>query len=80
MNVYAVGDCIPGHKFTHNSDIHARYVTRNALLEGDELKSQIILPYTTYTDPEIGSVGMNETALKSAGIKYETYTIYTLGL
>ena len=74
-NVYAVGDCIPGHKFTHNSDIHARYVTRNALLDTNkELKSNIILPYTTYTDPEIGSVGMNETALKSQGIKYETYT------
>ena len=33
-NVYAVGDCIPGPKFTHNSDIHARYVIRNALFYG----------------------------------------------
>mmetsp|Transcript_5053 Transcript_5053/g.8616 ORF Transcript_5053/g.8616 Transcript_5053/m.8616 type:complete len:174 (+) Transcript_5053:1061-1582(+) len=33
-NIFAVGDCIPGYKFTHNSDIHARYVIRNALFFG----------------------------------------------
>lgn len=30
-HIFAVGDCLPGPKFTHNSDIHARYVVRNAL-------------------------------------------------
>jgi pyruvate/2-oxoglutarate dehydrogenase complex dihydrolipoamide dehydrogenase (E3) component len=73
-NIYAVGDCLPGHKFTHNSDIHARYVVRNALLNWKEDQTKIILPYTTYTDPEISSVGLNETQLKAAGIEYETYT------
>ena len=33
-DIYAVGDCLPGPKFTHNSDVHARYVVRNALFQG----------------------------------------------
>ena len=64
-NIYAVGDCLPGYKFTHNSDIHARYVVRNALFQDTKDKDKIILPYCTYTDPEVASVGMNEIMLKS---------------
>lgn len=33
-SIYAIGDCIPGLKFTHNSDIHARYAVRNSLFFG----------------------------------------------
>lgn len=75
-DIYAVGDCLPGPKFTHNSDVHARYVVRNALFQGQESKSNIILPACTYTDPEIASVGMNEVALKKEGIEYDVYTKY----
>ena len=59
-SVFAVGDCLNGPKFTHNSDIQARYVIRNTLFFGKAKKSSIILPRCTYTDPEISSVGMNE--------------------
>lgn len=73
-DIYAVGDCLPGFKFTHNSDVHARYVVRNALFGDKKDKDQIILPYCTYTDPEIAQVGQNETMLKKAGVEYDTYT------
>lgn len=77
QDIFAVGDCIPGPKFTHNSDVHARYVVRNALFDGDKKnKDEIILPYCTYTDPEVASVGMNEIQLKQKNIEYETYTKY----
>ena len=59
-NIFAVGDCLPGPKFTHNSDIHARYVVRNALFGDNKDKDNVILPYCIYTDPEIASVGKNE--------------------
>mmetsp|Transcript_1235 Transcript_1235/g.1422 ORF Transcript_1235/g.1422 Transcript_1235/m.1422 type:complete len:260 (-) Transcript_1235:61-840(-) len=72
-NVYAVGDCLPGFKFTHNSDTHARYVVRNALFFGKMDFTKIILPYCTYTDPEISQVGLNEVQLKAQGIAYDTY-------
>jgi pyruvate/2-oxoglutarate dehydrogenase complex dihydrolipoamide dehydrogenase (E3) component len=63
-NIFAVGDCLPGHKFTHNSDIHARIVVRNALFGDHKDKDKVILPYCIYTDPEIASVGKNEKQLK----------------
>jgi len=59
-SVFAVGDCLNGLKFTHNSDIQARYVIRNTLFFGKAKKSSIILPSCTYTEPEVSSVGMNE--------------------
>ncbi len=34
----------------------------------------MVLPYCTYTDPEIASVGLNENNLKEKGIEYDTYT------
>ena len=32
-DVFAVGDCCSKYQFTHNSDIHARHVIRNALFQ-----------------------------------------------
>ena len=58
--VFSCGDCIQGPKFTHNSDVQARMILRNAFFFGKGRKDKIILPYCTYTDPEVASVGMNE--------------------
>ena len=63
-DIFAVGDCLPGPKFTHNSDVHARMVVRNALFEDKKDKSTIVLPKCTYTDPEVASVGLNEKEMK----------------
>mmetsp|Transcript_16064 Transcript_16064/g.27103 ORF Transcript_16064/g.27103 Transcript_16064/m.27103 type:complete len:389 (+) Transcript_16064:368-1534(+) len=59
-NVFAVGDCIPGLKFTHNSDMQARCVMRNALFFGKMEYMKQLVPYCTYTEPEIARVGMTE--------------------
>ena len=72
-NVFAVGDCLPGFKFTHNSDIHARYVVRNALFFGNQDYTAINLPYCTYSDPEVAQVGLNEVQLKEQSIPYDVY-------
>jgi pyruvate/2-oxoglutarate dehydrogenase complex dihydrolipoamide dehydrogenase (E3) component len=56
-NVYAVGDCVSKVNFTHNSDVHARYVVRNALFEENKDRRDIIIPWCTYTEPEIAHVG-----------------------
>lgn len=66
--IFSCGDCIQGPKFTHNSDVQARMVLRNAFFFGAGKKSNIILPYCTYTDPEVASVGMNERSLQEANI------------
>lgn len=72
-DIYAVGDCLPGPKFTHNSDVHARMVVRNALFEDQKAKSSIVLPKCTYTDPEVASVGVNEKEMKAQNIEFDAY-------
>lgn len=62
--IYACGDCVPGPNFTHNSDVQARIVLMNSLFLGSENNEKVILPYATYTDPEVASVGMNAQALQ----------------
>jgi pyruvate/2-oxoglutarate dehydrogenase complex dihydrolipoamide dehydrogenase (E3) component len=71
QSIYSVGDCLaeamskeeaktnlgPGPQFTHNSDVHARSVVRNALFFGRIDRRDFLLPWTTYTDPEISHVG-----------------------
>ena len=45
----------------------------NALFYGSKTKEKIILPYATYTDPEIATVGMNEQILKEKRIEFDIY-------
>lgn len=71
--IFAVGDCCSQYQFTHNSDIHARYVVRNALFEANNDKSKVHLPWCTYTQPEIAHVGKYSHELESEGVKFDTY-------
>lgn len=49
-------------------------VVQNALLKKKESTNSIILPWATYTDPEMAQVGKNEVQLQKEGIEYDTYT------
>src|SRR5262249_37950044 len=51
--IYAAGDICSRYKFTHLSDAHARIIIQNALFFGRAKASGLILPWCTYTDPEI---------------------------
>ena len=73
-NVYAVGDVCSKYQFTHNSDVMARQVIRNALFFGKEKYSSIDMAWATYTDPEIAHVGKYGHELDAEGVKYDTYT------
>jgi pyruvate/2-oxoglutarate dehydrogenase complex dihydrolipoamide dehydrogenase (E3) component len=58
--VYAAGDiCFP-YKFTHTADAMARIVIANALFMAKQKTSALVLPWCTYTDPEVAHVGMYE--------------------
>ena len=70
----AVGDCVnDGLQFTHHSDIHARYVVRNALFGESHDRHKVILPWCTYTEPEIAHVGLYPRELDAQGVKFDTY-------
>jgi len=68
--VYGVGDCCSEYKFTHAADFMARAVIRNALFLGKEKMSELLIPYATFTSPEIASVGLYEKDLKEKGVEY----------
>ena len=61
--VYAVGDVAGGLQFTHVAGYHAGLVIRNALF-GLPVKANAIIPWVTYTDPELAHVGLTEVQAK----------------
>ncbi len=56
--IYAVGDVSSPLKFTHAADAQARMVVRNALFFGRGKASDLVVPWATYTSPEVAQVGI----------------------
>lgn len=73
--IYAAGDICLQYKFTHTADATARIVIQNALFLGRKKMSALIIPWCTYTDPEIAHVGMYERDAQEKGIAVDTITI-----
>ncbi len=76
--VYAAGDICSasgGLKFTHLSDAHARIVIQNALFFGRAKASRLVIPWCTFTDPEVAHVGMDEAGAKQRNIKTHSIKI-----
>ncbi len=72
-NIYAVGDVASRYQFTHMADFMARIVVRNALFRGRDKVSQLLIPWATYTEPEVAHVGLYERDLKEQGIEFVTF-------
>jgi pyruvate/2-oxoglutarate dehydrogenase complex dihydrolipoamide dehydrogenase (E3) component len=73
-HIYAAGDVASPYKFTHVADATARIVIRNALFFGRTKASAMIVPWCTYTDPEIAHVGMYAQEAERRGLKVTTFT------
>jgi pyruvate/2-oxoglutarate dehydrogenase complex dihydrolipoamide dehydrogenase (E3) component len=71
--IYAAGDVCLKYKFTHTADAAARIVIQNALFLGRKKLSALIIPWCTYTDPEIAHVGMSEKDAREKGIEVNTF-------
>ncbi|MEX0269040.1 mercuric reductase [Leptolyngbyaceae cyanobacterium UHCC 1019] len=78
-NIYAAGDICMDWKFTHAADAAARIVVKNTLFSpfgiGRSRLSNLIMPWCTYTSPEIAHVGLYEQEAKAHGIAVDTITI-----
>lgn len=70
--VYALGDVKGGPAFTHISYDDYRILERNLLEEGSGSASTDgrLVPYTVFTDPELGRVGMSEREAKEKGVEH----------
>ena len=75
--VFACGDVSSRFKFTHAADAEARIVIQNALFLGRTRADRLVVPWCTYTDPEVAHAGLNEAALEEAGAEFETVKIAT---
>ena len=73
--VYAAGDVCSRYKFTHAADAMARIVIQNALFFGRSKASRLIMPWCTFTDPEIAHVGMYEKDAQEQGIATDTIAV-----
>ena len=69
--VYAIGDVAGGLQFTHLAGYHAGLVIRNALFRLPVKAEPEKVPWVTYTDPELASVGLSEAAATEQGIAHE---------
>ena len=72
--IYACGDICSPYQFTHAADFMARIVIQNALFKGRAKVSSLIIPWATYTSPEIAHVGLYEKDAQAQGIGVDTFT------
>ena len=72
--VYAAGDVCSRFQFTHAADAMARLVIANALFLSRRKASDLVIPWCTYTDPEIAHVGYTENDARTAGFEVATLT------
>jgi pyruvate/2-oxoglutarate dehydrogenase complex dihydrolipoamide dehydrogenase (E3) component len=73
--IYAVGDICSQYQFTHAADFQARLAIQNALFFGRARASRLVMPWCTYTSPEIAHVGMYERDARAAGLEVDTLTV-----
>jgi len=73
--IYAAGDVCSAYKFTHMADAMARIALQNALFFGRKKASALIIPWCTYTQPEIAHVGLYEKDARERGIDVVTFTL-----
>jgi pyruvate/2-oxoglutarate dehydrogenase complex dihydrolipoamide dehydrogenase (E3) component len=77
--IYGAGDICMNWKFTHAADAAARIVIKNTLFSpfglGQSKLSDLVMPWVTFTDPEIAHVGMYEDEAQVKGIDCNTIKI-----
>ncbi|MCP4629596.1 MAG: FAD-dependent oxidoreductase [bacterium] len=73
-HIYAAGDINGGYQFTHAAGYEGGIVVSNAIFRLPRKVVYTFLPWCTYTDPPLGSIGMNEKSAAEAGIDYRVWT------
>ena len=75
-NIYACGDVAGPYQFTHVAAHQAWYAAVNALFGGLRRfrADYSVIPWATFTDPEVARVGLNESEAKERGVAYDVST------
>jgi pyruvate/2-oxoglutarate dehydrogenase complex dihydrolipoamide dehydrogenase (E3) component len=72
-HIYAAGDVSGGFQFTHAAGYEGGIVVSNAIFRLPRKTDYTYLPWCTYTDPELASIGMNEKAALAKGLEYTVW-------
>ncbi len=73
-HIFAAGDVSGGYQFTHAAGYEGGIVVSNAVFHLPRKVDYTWLPWCTYTDPELASIGLNERAAKDSGLDYSVWT------
>ncbi len=73
--IFAAGDVCLQQQYTATATASAHIAVRNALFGGRQRMSELIVPWCTYTDPEISHVGLYVREANLQGIPIKTFTI-----
>ncbi len=73
-HIYAAGDVTGAYLFTHAAGYEGGIVVSNAIFHIPRKTDYTLLPWCTYTHPELASIGMNEKTAKAAGIEYSVWS------
>ncbi len=71
--IFAAGDICMDWKFTHAADAAAKIAVQNALFLPTQKLSSLVMPWCTYTDPEVAQVGLSEHDAKTRGVAVDVY-------
>lgn len=70
-HIFAAGDITGRYQFTHAAGYEAGVALINAVLRVPRKADYTFLPWATYTDPELASIGMNEKTAQRAGVTFK---------
>jgi pyruvate/2-oxoglutarate dehydrogenase complex dihydrolipoamide dehydrogenase (E3) component len=74
-DVFAAGDVCSRYQFTHSADAQARIVIRNALFFGRARVDALVMPWCTYTSPEVAHLGATRRELEAAGRPFDALRV-----
>ena len=74
-DIFAAGDICMRWKFTHAADAAARIAVQNALFKGRKRLSGLLMPWCTYTEPEIAHVGLYERDAEERGVPVDVFKV-----
>jgi pyruvate/2-oxoglutarate dehydrogenase complex dihydrolipoamide dehydrogenase (E3) component len=72
-HILAAGDIAGSYQFTHAADAMARACIQNAFFFGRKRLSQLVVPGTTYTTPEVATIGLTAQQCAAQSIPIDTY-------
>jgi pyruvate/2-oxoglutarate dehydrogenase complex dihydrolipoamide dehydrogenase (E3) component len=77
-HIYAAGDVTGPFLFTHMADAQARVAVRNILVPFQFLRQKMdysVVPWCTYTDPEVARVGLGEKEAKQKNVEHDLFIV-----